>query len=330
MVHAQRRPSLLKRSGFTLLELVIVMFILMALAAIMVPLFPSMVERSHRASQATNESEITKAVQMYQGLNGNLPDGWDLLTDGTTGMINYFPAVPTPSPMIFNENPGQLTGGNVVNTTWTYPAGGYVQAGALTTNALNALNGAGITTEYALLNGAVLQGNASIPGKNAYVGNLSWQPTFNPYPGDAPSLGATPLTTTGTPTQVVYVLPSGVLVAGLGNPSIINPSVSKTTGTYNQFVLFGIGKRSQLVGTVMNNAGDNFPNDAVHENPNLVYQRMGAIFQVEDANGNGLPSAVFLGAVAIESNVMLATDGTLSSYAQNTTQISAPASGPGE
>jgi type II secretory pathway pseudopilin PulG len=303
------------RRGLTLIELVVVLLILMSLAAIVIPLFPSMVERAHRASQATNESEVTKAVQLYQGLYGNYPDGFDLLTDGTN-IINYFPAVGTASPMLFGEAPGTM-GSNVYNQGWTFPAGGYVTAAPLTAKGLNALNGAGIVAEYTLLNGATLAGNAAVNA--GYAGSLAWTPTFNPYTGDTPTV--TPL---ATGTAVVYVLPSGIQVAGLGNPSIINP---KST---TQFVLFGVGKRSAMVGTVMSNAPSNFPNDAVHENPNVVYQRFGVVFQVEDALGNGLPAAVFLGAVAIESNILLATDGTLNSYYQNIPAVSAPASGPGE
>lgn len=210
-----------------------------------------------------------------------------------------------------------MTGGNVVNTAWTFPAGGYVTSGNLTANGLNALNGAGIVAEYALLNGATLSGSTAVNG--GYTGSLTWQPTFNPYTGDTPTA-----TTLSTSTAVVYVLPSGVQVAALGNPSIINPK-SKT-----QFILFGVGKRCAMVGTVMSNAPSNFPNDAVHENPNVVYQRFGVVFQVEDANGNGLPAAVFLGAVAIESNILLGTDSTMSSYYQNIPAISSPASGPGQ
>jgi type II secretory pathway pseudopilin PulG len=315
MVHPHR-PSSLKRSGFTLLELVVVMFILMALAAIIVPLFPSMVERAHRASQATNESEITKAVQLYQGLYGNYPDGYDLLTDGTA-IINYLPANNTASPMVYGETPGMYAGGNVASPTFTFPCGGYVYGGALTAGGLAALNGAGILNEYPVANGATLQGSASVNPN--YTGTLGWQPTFNPYQSDTPT--AIPL---ATGTQVVYVNPTGVQVSGLGSPSIINP---KST---TQFIMFGLGKRCSMIGTAMTNAGSNFPNDAVHENPNVVYQRFGLIFQVEDAGGTPLPSAVCLGAVAIEANILLATDGTMASYSQNVPQISSPNSGPGE
>ena len=91
---------------------------------------------------------ITKAVQLYQSLYGNLPDGYDLLTDGTA-IINYLPAIDTPSPMLYGETPGQLPNGNVFNAKWVYPSGGYLTPGALTKNALASLNGAGIVNEYA-------------------------------------------------------------------------------------------------------------------------------------------------------------------------------------
>jgi len=318
MVHPHP-PACRKRSGFTLLELVVVMFILMALAAIIVPLFPSMVERAHRSSQATNESEITKAVQLFQGLYGNYPDGYDLLTDGTA-MINYLPANETQSPMFYGETSiGQYGGGNVASPNMVYPCGGYVYDGKLTQNQLNTLNGAGIANEYALVGTATLAGNASTaPGA---TGNSDWQSTFNPYPSDVPA--TTPL---AVGTDVIFVNPSGVQVAGLGGPAIINA----TAGHQGQFILFGLGKRCSMIGTVMSNAGSNFPNDAVHENPDIVYQRFGLIYQLEDAQGNPLPSAVCLGAVAIEANILLSTDGTMSSYSQNVPQISSPASGPGE
>jgi hypothetical protein len=125
----------------------------------------------------------------------------------------------------------------------------------------------------------------------------------------------------------VYVNGSGVLHAGLVSPAIINTST--TTGGH-QFVMFGLGKYCSAVGTVIANAPSNFPNDAVHENPNTVYERFGLIFQVEDAKGNGLPSALFLGAVAIESNILLGTDKIEESYSQNIQQASSPNAGQGE
>lgn len=324
------RPSSLKRSGLTLVELVVVMFILMALAAITIPLFPTMIERAHRSSQVTSMQELNKAVQMYQAINGFYPNGYDLLTDGTT-IVNYFPAVPAGQGpvMMFGDAAGTM-GSNVYNLGYTSPAGGLVTTGPLSANAQAALNGAGITFGYAMVNNATLgndggTGTAATAanGTGATQGPNAFQPTFNPYPGGAPLTQA--ILTAGT-TQVVYVNPTGVYIAGLGNPSSFQPA-GKATG--QQFVMFGVGRGCTMVGNTIANPGSNFPNDAVHENPNIVYQRFGVIFQVEDAGGLPLPAAVFLGAVAIESNILLGVDGTMESFSQNIPQISAPAAGPG-
>ncbi len=305
MVHPHR-PSSLKRPGLTLMELVVVMFILIALAAILVPLFPSMIERAHRSTGATNTSELTKAVQLYQAVNGSYPDGYDLMTDGTT-MVNYMPSQPVASPMILaGDSPSTVT--NYLG--FQYPVGGYVSAAPLTQNQLTALNGAGITTGYALLKDATT-------ATTTYSGGLGWTPTFNPYPGDSVTLGKTPL---AVGTAVIAVNGSGVLASGLGNPAII-------TGSPTQFVLLGVGRRCTMVGNALASAPSNFPNDAVHENPAQVYMRLGLVFQLEDANKNPLPAAVCLGAVAIESNLLLSTDQENQAWYQNTPQVSGPNGG---
>jgi type II secretory pathway pseudopilin PulG len=312
-----------KRAGLTLMELVVVMVILMALAAIVLPLFPSMIERAHRASQGTNDSEITKAIQMYQSLNGVYPDGYDLLTDGTT-MINYMPSA-TAMPMILTGD----TANQVTNYLgFQYPVGGYISSGTLTPGGLAALNNAGIVAEYAMANGAT-QSASGVPTATGYAGSLGWTPTFNPYTADLPT--ATTLTTS---TAVIYVNGSGILAANLANPSIV-------TGSPTQFVMFGLGKRCSAIGTTLANATYNFPNDAVHENPDLVYERFGVIFQLEGplvktttgqtttSTPTPLPSAQFIGVVAIESNILLSVDKVNESYTDNIPQASAPVAGPG-
>jgi type II secretory pathway pseudopilin PulG len=156
-----------RRRGLTLMELVVVMFILIAVASIMVPIFPSMIERAHRSTGATNTSELTKAVQLYQAINGFYPDGYDLMTDGTT-MINYMPSQPVASPMAL---PGDTAGTTTNYLGFQYPAGGYVSAAPLGANGLIALNGTGITTGYALLQDAT-------KATAAYQGGLGWTPTL--------------------------------------------------------------------------------------------------------------------------------------------------------
>ena len=144
MPHLSTGGGLPRRRGLTLMELVVVMAILVALASILVPIFPSMLERAHRSTQATNASELTKAIQLYLSTNGSL-NGCDLLTDGTT-VIDYLPAVSTTSTMLSGDNAGGVA--NYLG--YTQACGGYVSAGKLSTNAFNALNGAGITNAYPL------------------------------------------------------------------------------------------------------------------------------------------------------------------------------------
>jgi prepilin-type N-terminal cleavage/methylation domain-containing protein len=70
--------------GFTLLELVVVIGILITLAGLLVPILPNLLARSGYASGATNTGDLTKQILTYRALNGSFPDGYDVLTSGTS------------------------------------------------------------------------------------------------------------------------------------------------------------------------------------------------------------------------------------------------------
>src|SRR5262245_37921794 len=72
-----------KRRGLTLLELIVVLVLLIALAGIVIPLLPSMLGRSETASGATSQTETYKWIQTYEQLYFGYPRDWDALTDGT-------------------------------------------------------------------------------------------------------------------------------------------------------------------------------------------------------------------------------------------------------
>jgi prepilin-type N-terminal cleavage/methylation domain-containing protein len=55
-----------RNSGFTLVELTVVLLILVALAGILIPQVSGYVERSHASSVSTNIGEINKFVQLHQ------------------------------------------------------------------------------------------------------------------------------------------------------------------------------------------------------------------------------------------------------------------------
>ncbi len=71
------------RQGLTLLELVVVMVILVALAGILVPMLPGMLGRAHAVNHTANITEINKIWGLYTNVNGSYPDGLDSLISGT-------------------------------------------------------------------------------------------------------------------------------------------------------------------------------------------------------------------------------------------------------
>ncbi len=71
------------RRGLTLMELVVVLVILIALAGILIPLLPSMLGRAETASGATSQTEIVKWIQTYEQLRFQYPQDWDSLTDAS-------------------------------------------------------------------------------------------------------------------------------------------------------------------------------------------------------------------------------------------------------
>lgn len=69
------------RRGLTLMELIVVLTILVALASVLIPMMPGMLNRAHTSTGATNVSELNKAVQTFEQLNFVYPDQLDALTD---------------------------------------------------------------------------------------------------------------------------------------------------------------------------------------------------------------------------------------------------------
>jgi prepilin-type N-terminal cleavage/methylation domain-containing protein len=82
-----------RRRGLTLLELVVVMVILVALAGILVPLLPGMLGRASDAEQSTNVAELLKAWQVFQTTNADhyYPDGLDSLVDASGAVYTKLP-----------------------------------------------------------------------------------------------------------------------------------------------------------------------------------------------------------------------------------------------
>jgi Tfp pilus assembly protein PilE len=173
------------RQGLTLMELVIVLLVLIALAGIVLPMLPNMITRSHTAAAATNITEISKAIQTFEGLQGTYPDGWDALTDGTT-IADYVPGGTGA-----DLTTGTLTGPQVAN-----------------------LSRAGISTLYSMIaTKAALDTAGQSPTFNPYSTPFPGQTAVTLTSGTVALLGPTGILKLNLSTTGTY------LVVGLGKPN---------------------------------------------------------------------------------------------------------------
>jgi len=253
-----------RRAGLTLIELIVVLTILVALAAILIPMLPNMLGRAHDTSSATNVSEITKYVQTYNQLYFQYPNNLDNLVDAGTGGTNLL---------------GTLAGGGNL--------AGQVQTQTLTAAQVTALNNIGITS-VANLTGTAANGTAN------------WSPTFFPYTTLNPRLPAntTLVTTTTPPTMAVLTGTTsvgGTPTGGTGVAAAVTKLGLSPSGTY---VVLGFGLANGAVGQVVQECPVHFPDQSTIS-PAITYQRYGVIFKVSDPAALNFTNAVFVGTVCL-------------------------------
>jgi type II secretory pathway pseudopilin PulG len=243
-----------RRSGLTLIELIVVLTILIALAGLLVPMLPSMLTRAHTSTCSTNIAEAVKAIGTYQQLYSAYPNNWDALSDGTN-MIDYF-AGGSMMPA------GVVSGGTVPGVG----GNGELTAGALTANEVAALTGVGITQ----LQSMVAKGGSAPAG---------FDPTFNYYsnPTSNPTTNALTLSTT---TKLALLDPQN----GNGNATSVARCIALNLDLTGRYVALGIGQRVSMVGKMMATAPVHFGDQPVL-NPEYGYQRLVGLFKVSTGNG---------------------------------------------
>jgi prepilin-type N-terminal cleavage/methylation domain-containing protein len=206
------------RRGLTLMELVVVMVILVALAGILLPLFPNLLTKAHTSTAATNMSELTKAVQTYYYSSLQYPNN----LDNIAGLVGTPGTAPATNPSNANVTLVGAAASSDLSTT------------TLTATTSAALTNVGITS--------VLE--TTVPASAATIGN--WTPTYLPY--------STVSSTTGIPTPstinttVVTVQPNAITRE-------FGYSTAANTATY---VLLGLGNYSSMAGTALQEAPIHF------------------------------------------------------------------------
>jgi type II secretory pathway pseudopilin PulG len=241
-----------RRAGLTLIELIVVLTILIALAGLLVPMLPSMLTRAHTSTCSTNIGEAVKAIGTYQQLYAAYPNNWDALGDGTN-MIDYFAG-------------GSMMPSGVVSGSTVAGVGGNgeLTAGSLTANEISALTGVGITQ----LQGMVAKG-ASAPA--------GFDPTFNYYSNSPTTANVINITTS---TKLALLDPQN----GNGNATTVARCIALNLDMTGRYVALGIGQRVSMVGKMMASAPVHFGDQPVL-NPEYGYERLVAIFKVSTGNG---------------------------------------------
>ena len=94
--HCQAKPDLRKKQygGFTLIELLVVVLIIGILAAVALPQYQKVVERSKATQAITLLKSVYEAAKTYQLANGEWPTDFDSLAVSIpfTGNVNALPA----------------------------------------------------------------------------------------------------------------------------------------------------------------------------------------------------------------------------------------------
>jgi type II secretory pathway pseudopilin PulG len=297
------RPLFVKNRrslGLTLLELVIVMAILIAVAAILVPLLPEMLGKANQSAGATNLAELEKAVQMFHTTYNRYPSHYDSLLNESGAVSGLIPAA------------GSMG-----------PAGGNMEARPLSKGQVSRLKRRGITMVYDI--------EDDIPADTS-----NFHATLNPYVAGTTHLNGRALAYNNDPDgdgdssdaagEPVAMLTRGA--DGTYNDDVFDRSVMPGVmlNPDHDYAVFGIGKYCNLCGP------DGLVKDAPvfgqHKQQNTpaeAYQRFCAVFDIGPADDDtSKVNAKFVGCVAIVGKRFFTAGDFVGRYHDNEFGLSQP------
>ena len=76
----RRRAASAVRAGFTLMEMMVVVAILVVLVGVAVPIYIRYLDDSKKSAARASVENLAKTVELYYTKNGQWPSGWDQLT----------------------------------------------------------------------------------------------------------------------------------------------------------------------------------------------------------------------------------------------------------
>ncbi len=224
-----------RNSGFTLIELVVVVAVLAILAGLVLPKLDTYILKANKGVSASNISGVSRYIQTHRVLNNIYPDKMDSLLDTSGAFWTTTGSSPTDPTFKIGLHP-ELTGGDTsglpANTPQklkldTLPADGATSAYG------RSLNRMGITTVFDALDHV----------NNAIPGNKFDQPR---------SLDFT--STVKIATLNVTVDASGTLTGGDGDAQAIFTKIYGNGGKQPvgaKLVAFGFGPNNSAIGSTL-------------------------------------------------------------------------------
>ncbi len=298
MTCIDRKQSRFRR-GLTLMELVVVMVILIALAGVVLPMLPSFLTKAHDTTTTTNISEVNKAMTGYLSTNLSYPNQLDSLVDDT-GKI-FAGVIFSPS------NPNQ-------QNTYTPPGGSTaitpLTLGSLTAGTSSSLVAGGITNLVQLSSSYANYGGPT-------YGALRRAP-----PPTLITVGSTTNPTTNTTSYPSVVFADQNYIYG---KLYIQP-VYDSNNVECQYVVFGLGPYCTMIGSRSFGLFDAPVSFGEHyfEQPTQAYARLLCVFRVYNDGSR----CEFVGSAHPDATGLGTFDMHLQEYYQtNNGSTTAPATG---
>jgi prepilin-type N-terminal cleavage/methylation domain-containing protein len=274
-----------RRRGLTLLELVVVMGILAALAGLLVPLMPNLIQRANTSTDATNLGSVSEAIGTFFGRHSPsiYPDQLDNLVV-SSAIATYIP------------NGGSIPPGSAATA-----------AAPLTTHQLSAadvtaLNAVGIANVWNL--------TASNPD------DYNWSPTFGCTLTPAAAVPEVPAGEDGTGGSAAVSAVTATPLAESTSVASLTSAAATRMGipAGATYVVFGLGSNATICGGHGMSKAPIANSVVPGEDPNTVYCRFGLVFQTTDTSGNALTQAQFVGPVQFTGYGLWTKDDAIQSY----------------
>ncbi|MEZ0229271.1 MAG: type II secretion system protein [Planctomycetota bacterium] len=247
------------RRGFTLLELIVVVAILVALAGLIVTKLDIFQNKAEKASAAIQCRDMNRMIQVFRGTTNLYPDRWDSLVDRTGGTpVLKQPQLPGGLPGL---DPG-LVGG--------LPTGASTKLAllpaALTAGQARSLNRIGITT--------VLDHDGVLTPTTNYGNGFSLS---NAIDGAADDVFATINAADSSGQRILNAIYPTLPIPPATTPVVTVPSD-------RILVVFGLGRYCTLVGS--NLQSSNLTEAPVYPyESNQYYDRYLAVFEAYNSGG---------------------------------------------